>query len=141
MSGDGVHEIEQDIAATRARLNGTIDRIQGKLTVSGIIDEVMGQAGVPKLESGHDFVFGLLRRHPVPVMIAAAGLGFLVYRMNKRASQPMLTYRPDDDIVDVPVLNTGKARIYDPDLPTRHPAVDALDAPGRPGAGLQAHTA
>lgn len=139
MTGESVHEIEQDIAATRSRLHGTIDRIQGKLTVAGIVDEVMGQAGVPKMESGHDFVLGLLRRHPVPVMIAAAGLGFLVYRMNKRTERAVLTYR--DDVIDVPVLNTGKARIYDPDLSTRHPGVDALDAPGRPGSSLQAHTA
>ena len=71
-------------------------------------------------------------------MIAAAGLGFLVYRMNKR-NERALTYR--EDVIDVPVLNTGKARIYDPDLSTRHPAVDALDQPGRPGSNLQAHTA
>jgi hypothetical protein len=139
MTGDSVHEIEQDIAATRSRLHGTIDRIQGKLTVAGIVDEVMGQAGVPKMESGHDFVLGLLRRHPVPVMIAAAGLGFLVYRMNKRQERAALTYR-DPDVIDVPVLNTGKARIYDPDTSTRHPAADALDAPGRVGSG-HAHTA
>lgn len=139
MSGESVGEIERDIAATRSRLNGTIDRIQSKLTVSGIVDEVMGQAGVPKMESGHDFVLGLLRRHPVPVMIAAAGLGFLVYRMNKRQERAALTYR-DPDVIDVPVLNTGKARIYDPDTSTRHPTVDALDPPGRVGSG-HAHTA
>lgn len=79
-----VNELEAEVAATRNRLNTTIDRIQDKLTVSGIVDEFMGQAGVPRMASGHDFVFGLLRRHPVPVMVAAAGIGVLLYRMSKR---------------------------------------------------------
>lgn len=81
-----VQELEREIAATRARLNGRIDEIQSRLTVSGIVDEVMGQSGVPRLASGQHFVADLLRKNPVPVMLAAAAVGFLVYRMNKRAA-------------------------------------------------------
>jgi hypothetical protein len=88
-----------------------------------MVDEVMGQAGVPRMENGHDFVLGLLRRHPVPVMIAAAGIGFLIYRMNK-TSERRAAARITTDVVDVPVLNDGHARTYDPDLPSRHQAVD-----------------
>ena len=85
-----VGEIERDIAATRARLHDTIDEIQSRLTVSGIVDEVLGQAGVPRLTgSGHDFVFGIMRRNPLPVMVAAAAVGFLIHRRNKRmAARP-----------------------------------------------------
>ena len=80
-----VAELEREIATTRARLHGTIDEIQSRLTVSGIVDEVLGQAGVPRLVGGgNDFVFGLLRRNPVPVMIAAAAVGFLIHRRNRR---------------------------------------------------------
>ncbi|WP_375459383.1 DUF3618 domain-containing protein [uncultured Enterovirga sp.] len=114
-------ELEADAEATRHRLHATIDRIQEKLTVSGMVDEFMGQAGVPRLETGHDFVLGLLRRHPVPVMIAAAGLGFLIYRMNQRERDVRLARVRGPEMVDVPALNDGQARVYDPDLPSRHP--------------------
>ena len=116
-----VTELEAEAAATRTRLNATIERIQDKLTVSGMVDEVMGQVGVPRFASSQDALLGVLRRHPLPLMIAAAGIGFLIYRMNKhdavrRTLSDGLTARSD-----VEALNDGHARIYDPDLPTRHP--------------------
>lgn len=115
-------ELEADAEATRHRLHATIDRIQEKLTVSGMVDEFMGQAGVPRLETGHDFVLGLLKRHPVPLMIAAAGIGLLIYRMNQQQRErDVRLSRVRADVVDVPALNDGQARIYDPDLPSRHP--------------------
>lgn len=119
-----VTELEAEAEATRRRLHSTIDRIQDKLTVAGMVDEFMGQAGVPKMETGHDFVLGLLRRHPVPVMIAAAGLGFLIYRMNQQRTRDLRLSRRAQDVVDVAVLNDGHARTYDPDLPSRHPTAD-----------------
>jgi hypothetical protein len=84
MASETSRELEADIEQTRARLYGTIDRIQNRLTVAGIVDEVMGSAGVPRYQNGHDFVLGVLRRHPLPVMVAAAGLGYLFYRMNRQ---------------------------------------------------------
>jgi hypothetical protein len=123
MSTAEMETIEREVEETRARLSGTIDRIQDKLTVSGIVDEVMGASGVPRLANGHDFVLGLLRRHPLPVMVAAAGVGWLVYRMNRRAAGPAL----DANVIDVPVLNTGHARVYDPDLPARHATAEIVD--------------
>ena len=122
-----VSMIEAEIDATRARLNETIDRIGEKLTLSGMVDEVMGQAGVPRFESGPDFLMGLLKRHPVPVMIAAAGLGFLIYRQNRTAA---LQRRPieDADYVEVPAeTNAGQSRAYDPDRPAMHPTANALE--------------
>lgn len=124
-----VAELELEVAATRERLSATIDRIQDKLTVSGMVDEFMGQAGVPAAEQGHDLVIGLLRRHPIPVMIAAAGLGFLIYRMNRGDARAFgRSVLGGDDVLDVPALNDGHARLYDPDQPTHHPAAnDGLD--------------
>lgn len=121
----GVHELEADVAATRERLNETIDRIQDKLTVSGIVDEFMGQVGVPRMESGHDLVLGLLRRHPVPVMIVAAGIGFLLYRYGKRGPA-RLPRVPEDELGPGPLV-TAPARIYDPDLPTQPPPAEIAD--------------
>lgn len=128
-----VTEIEQDIASTRSRLNGTIDRIQEKLTVSGIVDEVMGQAGVPKLASGHDFLLSVLRRNPIPLMIAAAGIGFAIYQMNKRAARdPALRLEAEVENGEVipRLARQGNARVYAPDLSLTNPSTD-ID--GRPG--------
>ncbi|MDB5560191.1 MAG: hypothetical protein JWQ36_3125 [Enterovirga sp.] len=134
MAEGSSREIETEIEQTRARLYGTIDRIQNKLTVAGIVDEVMGSAGVPRYQNGHDFVLGFMRKHPLPVMIAAAGLGYFVYRMNRQRMNA--TTIADADYVEVPAINDGQARIYDPDLPVRHPTPDALEG-FRPG-GAQA---
>ena len=115
-----VRAIEADIEETRDRLNDTLDRIQQRLTVSGIVDEVMGSAGVPRAQGGHDFALGLFRRNPVPILIAAAGIGYVFYRMNRSrrlAADPIA----DAEYVDVSALNDGQARVYDPDGPARHP--------------------
>lgn len=125
---ESVNDIERDIEATRTRLFDTIERIQDRLTVSGIVDEVMGQAGVPRAESGHDFVLGLLRRHPLPVMIAAAGLGFLVYRQSRKRATLTAREIHDAEFVEVPVVTTGQARVYDPDTSPRHPGADLTES-------------
>ena len=121
-------ELEAEAAASRARLEDTIARIQDKLTVSGMVDEFIGQSAAPRLSGGQDLLLGFLRRHPLPVMIAAAGIGFMIHRMS--AKQARKSISPDDpglDEVDVPALNTGQTRIYDPDLPSRHPLADGAD--------------
>ena len=117
-----VAELELEVAATRERLSATIDRIQ---------DEFMGQAGVPAAEQGHDLVLGLLKRHPIPVMIAAAGLGFLIYRLNRADARAFGGLVDDGEVVDVPALNDGNVRIYDPDRPTRHPSASSGLEPRR----------
>ena len=53
----------------------------------------MGSAGVPRYQNGHDFVLGLLRRHPLPVMVAAAGLGYLVSDAGRRSSAQLARHR------------------------------------------------
>ncbi|MDB5512211.1 MAG: hypothetical protein JWR08_1694 [Enterovirga sp.] len=135
MASDSVHEIEQDIEATRSRLYGTIDRIQDKLTVSGIVDEVMGSVGVPRSENGHDFVLGLMRRNPIPVMIVAAGVGWFFYNMSRRKPKPVFALTEDyADYVDVSVEPPQATRSYDPDLPGSLPRTDVLTGPrGLPG--------
>lgn len=116
-------DLEAEAAESRARLSDTIGRIQDKLTVSGMVDDFIGQAAGPRLVgTGHGFVAGLLKRHPVPLMIAAAGIGFLIHRMNRRSATGL-----SDVEIDVPALNTGQTRVYDPDLPTRHPLADGAD--------------
>lgn len=118
MESESVREIEADIEATRNRLYGTIDRIQQKLTVSGIVDEVMGSAGVPRSQNGHDFILGLMRRHPVPIMIAAAGIGWFVYRMNRRRTAAAADAIADAEYVEVPAVSDGRGSAYGEGGPT-----------------------
>lgn len=121
-----MHDLEQDIEQSRARLDATIDELQSRLSFSGVVDEVMGTArGVPQVESAFDAVLGAVRRNPLPVMVIAAGVGWLLHRM---ASEPRYGARLiSDPAEDMPVLNTGAARVYDPDLSPLHPNQDVLE--------------
>jgi hypothetical protein len=116
-------EIEREIAATRARLDRTIDAIQDRLTLSGIADEVIGTMRSPQIASGFDQAIATVRRNPLPVMVAAAGVGWLVHWWSRRPRNRIIDIEPE-----VPLLNTGQARIYDPDAPPRHPAVDSFES-------------
>ena len=123
-----IQEIERDIEQSRARLDVTIDRIQDRLSVSGIVDEVVGS--VRATEFGHvmDTALGILRRNPIPGLLVAAGVGWLLHRANqesrmKASSRHAVTILETESI---PVLNTGNARVYDPDTSSLHPTQDSL---------------
>jgi len=113
-----MNELERDIEASRARLDLTIDRLQDKLSVSGIVDDVLGATRKNTYGPVFDNALEVIKRNPVPVMLVAAGVGWLLVRMSRdsgriRHTSP-LTYA---DPADVPVIATGSARTYDPDLP------------------------
>ena len=124
---ESLAELERDVADARARLDQTIEAIQGRLTVTGIVDEVMGGVGNRQAAAGLDGMLGLLRRNPLPLMIVAAGVGWFIHRMSRdrlaaRVSGPVF------DEPDLPLLNAGHSRIYDPDASTRHPGQDSLES-------------
>ena len=113
-----MNEMERDIEESRARLDETIDRIQGRLSVSSLVDEMLGNARrAPAISGAYDGALHAVRRNPVPVLLIAAGVGWLMHRMSQDAERRRLQASAEL----VPVLNTGAARIYDPDLPTQHP--------------------
>ena len=113
-----MNEMERDIEESRARLDETIDRIQGRLSVSSLVDEMLGNARrAPAISGAYDGALDAVRRNPVPVMLIAAGVGWLMHRMSQDAARR----RTRASAERVPVLNDGAARIYDPDLPTRQP--------------------
>jgi hypothetical protein len=60
------------------------------------------------------------RRYPAPALIAAAGLGWLLYRVTKSAPPHVRRARMLEE-ESIPVLNIGQARIYDPDVSPQHP--------------------
>ncbi len=70
-------EIEQDIEATRADLDRTIDAIERKLTPGQVVDEVLGYFR-SRPGSGSDVV-SWLRDNPVPVALIGVGLAWLLF--------------------------------------------------------------
>ncbi|GJE58215.1 DUF3618 domain-containing protein [Methylobacterium trifolii] len=113
-----MNELERDIEESRARLDETIDRIQGRLSVTSLVDEMLGNARRTPLSGTYDGALEAVRRNPVPVLLIAAGVGWLVHRMSQEAERK----RTHVSAERVPVLNTGAARTYDPDRPTGAPA-------------------
>ncbi len=90
---DTIKELEQDIAQTRARLGDTIDRLQGSLSPSDVVDDLIGP-GRPDFGDVLDPVVATIRRHPAPVLLMSVRIGWLVYKMARGEANPVL--RADD---------------------------------------------
>jgi len=102
-------ELEREIEQSRARLDLTIDRLQGRLTVSGVVDDTLGSVRRSAFAPVYDNLLTTIRRNPVPVMLVTAGLAMLAYRMTKPArprparvrvavvEEPLRPGRLDDD--------------------------------------------
>ena len=90
---DTIRELEQDIEQTRTQLAVTMDRLQGSLSPSDVVDDLIG-SGRPDLGNLLDPVLATIRRHPAPVLLMAVGIGWLVYKMVRGEAQPVL--RGDD---------------------------------------------
>jgi hypothetical protein len=118
-----VAAIERD--GSRARPHGT----QDPQPFSGVFEEVIGSVRSseygPLLEEAVDVV----RRNPGPVLLIGAGVGWLLYRLSRDQSSRVGRRVQETVIADqIPVLNTGNARVYDPDHSPRHPAQDSLES-------------
>lgn len=120
----GMNELEREIEESRARLDQTIDRIQDRLSVPNLVDEMLGTArrSAPLAEM-YDAALDTVRKNPVPVLLIAAGVGWLMRRATQDSARRS-TIRSADDVA---VLNTGTARVYDPDRPTRRPDAGLAD--------------
>jgi hypothetical protein len=123
---------EAEIAETRNRLSGTIDRIQDKLTVSGMIDEVLGNSAVPQFDRAYGNALAIVRRNPIPVLVVAAGIGWLLNRLGQRQAEKRLKL-VEANAVEVAAVNDGRARIYDPDRLTQHPTAEFGEHPRTTG--------
>lgn len=119
---ESLNELEQEIEASRARLDQTIDRIQGRLSVSSIVDEMIGNARKTPLNGAYDGVLQAVRNNPVPVLLITAGVGWLIHRMSGDATRQAERRRVQRAAEELPVLRNGVDRVYDPDVPTRHPS-------------------
>lgn len=131
-----IAELEREIEASRARLDHTIDRIQDRLSVAGMVDELVGSAGDAPLSGLFERTLATVRRNPVPLMLAAVGVGLLLQHFNQKRRDEAAAYRPtrrrasevEEDIA--PILAEPRAKTYDPDEPAGQPRRDTLDARG-----------
>ena len=90
---DTIRELEQDIAQTRTQLAVTMDRLQGSLSPSDVVDDLIGP-GRPDFGNVLGPVMATIRSHPAPVLLMAVGIGWLVSKMVRGEAQPVL--RGDD---------------------------------------------
>ncbi len=129
-----IRDLEQDIAQTRARLDETIDQIQDRLSVSGIVDDLMGTVRTSdRFGSVYNHAADVVRRNPMPVILLALGAGWLVYRLGKEADRRRLQPLPRSralvaEDAGLPAMNDGDVHAYDPDVSPRHPTHDHLES-------------
>jgi hypothetical protein len=109
-----LHELERDIEQSRAKLDLTIDRLQDKMTVSGVVDDMLGTARAGQFAPLFDNVLLTIRRNPVPVMLIAAGIGLLVHRLGRPQPRP----RPTPRLVSEPEFASQPEFVPEP-LDTR----------------------
>ncbi|KAA2236672.1 DUF3618 domain-containing protein [Salinarimonas soli] len=122
-----ITDLERDIEESRARLDLTIDRIQGKLSTSGVVDDVIGQVR----RSGYGVVVDrsleAIRNNPVPVLLVVAGFGWLLHRAARQQGAGRVRVYDTASGDGVPVVRTRVNPVYDPDNPTPHPNADYLE--------------
>ncbi|WP_019903036.1 DUF3618 domain-containing protein [Methylobacterium sp. 77] len=123
---ESLNDLEKDIEASRARLDQTIDRIQDRLSVTSIVDDMLGNVRRTPLSGAYDGALDAVRRNPVPVLLIAAGIGWLLHRTAKQNKTV-----PNGRLIDpndaLPVTQNAAAKIYDPDLPTRQPVKELAE--------------
>lgn len=88
-------ELERDIEASRARLDGTLDRLQAQLHPSAIVEEVVGTAR--RSEAGaafYDSALRAVRHNPLSVLLIAGGVMLLLRQVTRPLAR---VYRADRD--------------------------------------------
>jgi hypothetical protein len=128
-------DLERDIEETRARLDLTIDRLQDKLSVSGVVDDLVGSMRTNGYGPAYDRVLDTIRRNPIPVMLVAAGVGWLIYRMGNQPARSHAAMPLPYDEPYAPALRPREPRVYEPQLDLVEPDV----APLVPGVAVD-HT-
>jgi|GEM_PF-1914107 len=78
-------DLERDIEQSRARLDDTIDRIQDRMTASGVADDVIGTARRYGYGPQIERAAAAIRENPIPVLLVAAGIGWLALSMSSTA--------------------------------------------------------
>lgn len=78
------NDLERDIAASRARLEGMLGKLGERLTGSGIVEDMLGTARRSEVGAGlYDGALDAVRRNPLPILLICAGAGMLIRAMAK----------------------------------------------------------
>jgi hypothetical protein len=134
MTSQSLQELERDIERSRAQLDQTIDRLQDKMTVSGVVDDVLGTARNGQYGPLYDRVLDTVRRNPVPVMLIAMGIGLLAYRLGRptRPVRPAPLIVADEDLITEEhlLMEVEDPRLYGSET-VHQPATDPMfERPG-----------
>jgi len=118
-----INALERDIEESRARLDHTIDRPQDRLSVSGIVDDLLGTMRANRYGTVFDHTLEVIRRNPVAVMMVAAGVGWLLHRMSqdsrRRPVRPLPYGETRVRVAGADVAGTGPDRLYDSETNAR----------------------
>ena len=82
---------------------------------------------VRQLGSIVDAAVGVARRYPLGIVLVGAGLGWLALRVRQDARDSRARFERVPSADEIPVMNTGQGRIYDPDRSPRHPTHDRME--------------
>jgi len=74
-----------------------------------------------------EHTLGLVRRYPVAALAATGAIGWVIYSLSLRSRGRNDRRAELLEEESIPILNTGQARIYDPDTSPRHPTQDLLE--------------
>lgn len=80
-------DVERDIEETRERLDRTIGRLEDKLSISSAVDEVIGGLRRSQYGGAVEQVLSSIRNNPVPVLVALAGVGWLLRRIERESRE------------------------------------------------------
>jgi ElaB/YqjD/DUF883 family membrane-anchored ribosome-binding protein len=86
--------LEREIDQTRAQMDQTLGALEQKLSPGKLIDEALGLFR----EHGGDFAANLgnsVKQNPMPVMLAAVGIGWMMLGSNRRSSVTNYDYDPN----------------------------------------------
>lgn len=110
-----LQDLEREIEQSRAQLDRTIDQLQNRMTVPGVVDDMLGVARVSQYGPIYDRVLETVRNNPIPVMLIAMGLGLLAYRLGRseRRRSTRLIAADEDFITEQDLMDeSGDLRLY-----------------------------
>ncbi|MCJ2054079.1 DUF3618 domain-containing protein [Methylobacterium sp. J-070] len=81
-----VNEIEREIEAGRARLEGVLNQLQDRLHPVAFVEDMLGAARSRGAGSDlYDLSLNAVRRYPIPVLLICAGVSMLLGRGKRPA--------------------------------------------------------
>lgn len=86
-TGKSPDEIEQDIAETRGQLGAILDALEHQLAPRHLLDRGVDMLKDTMSGAGDGRLTDTLRRHPVPLALLGAGLGWMAVSMTGRSGR------------------------------------------------------